>query len=234
MYFDPLYFLIVGPALILSIVAQIWVKRSFGKYSKVTTGGGLTGAEVAQRVVQNAGLGVRVERVTGFLSDHYDPRSRVLRLSPEVFDGRSISSVGVAAHEAGHALQHARGYLPLQWRSALVPITSVGSNLAWPLLMIGFIIMTMMPALGMKVVLAGIALFSLAVVFQLITLPVEFDASRRAVAVLAGQGFVSAVELEGVKKVLTAAAMTYVAAAAAAVLQLLYFLMRAGVLRRND
>jgi Zn-dependent membrane protease YugP len=234
MFFDPLYFLIVGPALVLSIVAQIWVKRAFGKYSKVTTSGGLTGAEVAQRVVQNAGLGVRVERVGGFLSDHYDPRSRVLRLSPEVFDGRSISSVGVAAHEAGHALQHARGYLPLQWRSALVPITSVGSNLAWPLLMIGFIIMTMMPALGMKVVLAGIAMFSLAVVFQLITLPVEFDASRRAVAVLANQGFVSAVELEGVKKVLTAAAMTYVAAAAAAVLQLLYFLLRAGVLRRND
>ncbi len=234
MFFDPLYFLIVGPALVLSIVAQIWVKRSFSKYSKVTTSAGLTGAEVAQRVVQNAGLGVRVERVTGFLSDHYDPRSRILRLSPEVFDGRSISSVGVAAHEAGHALQHARGYLPLQWRSALVPITSVGSNLAWPLLMIGFIIMTMMPAVGMKIVLAGIALFSLAVIFQIITLPVEFDASRRAVAVLAGQGFVSAVELEGVKKVLTAAAMTYVAAAAAAVLQLLYFLLRAGLLRRND
>jgi Zn-dependent membrane protease YugP len=234
MFFDPLYFLIVGPALILSIVAQIWVKRTFGKYSQVTTSRGLTGAEVAERVVQNAGLGVRVERVTGFLSDHYDPRSRVLRLSPEVFDGRSISSVGVAAHEAGHALQHARGYLPLQWRSALVPVTSVGSNLAWPLLMIGFILMTMMPALGMKIVLAGIALFSLAVIFQIITLPVEFDASRRAVAVLASQGFVSGDELEGVKKVLNAAAMTYVAAAAAAVLQLLYFLLRAGVLRRND
>ena len=234
MFFDPLYFLIVGPALVLSIVAQIWVKRSFAKYSKVTTSGGLTGAEVAQRVVQNASLGVRVERASGFLSDHYDPRSRVLRLSPEVFDGRSISSVGVAAHEAGHALQHARGYLPLQWRSALVPITSVGSNLAWPLLMIGFILMTLMPVLGMKIVLAGIAMFSLAVIFQLVTLPVEFDASHRAVAVLAGQGFVSAVELEGVKKVLTAAAMTYVAAAAAAVLQLLYFLLRAGVLRRND
>jgi uncharacterized protein len=234
MFFDPLYFLIVGPALVLSIVAQVWVKRSFGRYSQVTTQAGLTGAEVAQRVVQNAGLGVRVERVTGFLGDHYDPRNRVLRLSPEVFDGRSISSVGVAAHEAGHALQHAQGYLPLQWRSALVPITTVGSNLAWPLLMVGFILMTMMPALGMKIVLAGITFFSLAVIFQLITLPVEFDASRRAVGVLAGQGFVSATELEGVKKVLTAAAMTYVAAAAAAVLQLLYFLLRAGVLRRND
>ncbi len=234
MFFDPMYFLIVGPALILSIVAQVWVKRSFGQYSKLTTSAGLTGAEVAQRIVQNAGLGVRVERVTGFLSDHYDPRSRVLRLSPEVFDGRSISSVGVAAHESGHALQHARGYLPLQWRSAMVPITSVGSNLAWPLLMIGFILMAMAPALGMKLVLAGIALFSLAVIFQLITLPVEFDASRRAVAILSSQGFVSTAELAGVKKVLSAAAMTYVAAAAAAVLQLLYFLMRAGLLRRDD
>lgn len=234
MFFDPLYFLFVGPALILSIVAQVMVKRSFSRYSKVGTASGLTGAEVAQRIVQNAGAGVRVERVSGFLSDHYDPRSRVLRLSPEVFDGRSISSVGVAAHEAGHALQHARGYLPLQWRSAMVPITSVGSNLAWPLLMIGFILMTLAPALGLKIVLAGIALFSLAVIFQLITLPVEFDASRRAVAVLAGQGFVTSVELEGVKKVLNAAALTYVAAAAAAVLQLLYFLLRAGLLRRND
>jgi Zn-dependent membrane protease YugP len=234
MFFDPVYLLVVGPALILSIVAQVWVKRAFAKYSKVGTHAGLSGAEVAERIVQNAGLGVRVERVTGFLSDHYDPRARVLRLSPEVFDGRSISSVGVAAHEAGHALQHARGYLPLQWRSAMVPITSVGSNLAWPLLMIGFILMTLVPALGFKIVLAGIALFSLAVIFQLVTLPVEFDASRRAVAVLAGQGFVSQVELEGVKKVLNAAAMTYVAAAAAAVLQLLYFLLRAGLLRRND
>lgn len=236
MFFDPLYFIIVGPALILSIVAQIWVKRAFGKYSQVATSGRQSGAQVAEQIVSAAGLGVRVERVTGFLSDHYDPRSRVLRLSPEVFDGRSVSAVGVAAHEAGHALQHAKGYLPLQWRTAMVPITTISSNLAWPLLMIGFIIMSASGAtgLGQQLVLGGIVLFSAAVVFQLITLPVEFDASRRAVAVLRGHGMVTTAELGGVQKVLTAAAMTYVAAAAAAVLQLLYFLLRAGLLRRDD
>jgi uncharacterized protein len=234
MFFDPMYFLIVGPALILSIVAQVWVKRAFKKYSEVGTASRKSGAEVAEQIVGNAGLGVRVERVSGFMSDHYDPRTKVLRLSPEVFDGRSISAVGVAAHESGHALQHAKGYLPLQWRSAMVPITTIGSNLAWPLLMIGFILMGAMPLLGQKLVLIGIFFFSAAVIFQLITLPVEFDASRRAVAVLRGQGIVTSEELVGVRGVLTAAAMTYVAAAAAAVLQLLYFLLRAGLLRRND
>ena len=228
MFFDPMYLVIVGPALILSIVAQVWVKRSFAHYSQIGTQSGLSGAEVAQRIVDQAGLGVKVERVGGFLSDHYDPRSRVLRLSPEVYDGRSISSVGVAAHESGHALQHARGYLPLQWRTAMVPITTIGSNLAWPLLMIGFIFG------ALSLVKIGIIFFAAAVVFQLVTLPVEFDASRRAVAVLRNQAMVSAIELNGVEKVLTAAAMTYVAAAAAAVLQLLYFLMRAGLLRRHD
>lgn len=234
MFFDPMYFIFVGPALIFSIVAQVWVKRAFHRWSAVRTMSGLTGAEVAARIVQNAGLGVRVERVSGFLSDHYDPRTRVLRLSPEVFDGSSISSVGVAAHEAGHALQHAKNYLPLQVRSALVPVTTIGSNLAWPLLMIGFLLMSLSPAVGIKLVYAGIIFFSGAVLFQLVTLPVEFDASRRAVAVLRSQNFVSGAELAGVQKVLTAAAMTYVAAAAAAVLQLLYFLVRAGLLRRND
>ena len=228
MFFDPLYFMIVGPALILSIVAQVWVKRAFHKYSEVGTMGGLSGAEAAARIVNQAGLGVRVERVGGFMSDHYDPRTRVLRLSPEVFDGRSISSVGVAAHEAGHALQHAKGYLPLQWRTAMVPITTIGSNLAWPLLMIGFIFG------ALSLVKIGIIFFSAAVIFQLITLPVEFDASRRAVGVLRGQAIVTQTELSGVQKVLTAAAMTYVAASAAAVLQLLYFLLRAGLLRRHD
>ncbi len=228
MFFDPVYLMIVGPALILSVVAQIWVKSAFARYSKIGVRGGLSGSEAAEQILRTAGLGVRVERVGGFLSDHYDPRTRVLRLSPEVFDGRSISSVGVAAHEAGHALQHARNYLPLQWRTALVPITMVGSNLAWPLLMIGFIFG------ALSLVKIGIIFFSAAVLFQLITLPVEFDASHRAVGVLRSQGIVTGVELDGVKKVLSAAAMTYVAAAAAAVLQLLYFLLRAGLLRRND
>jgi len=228
MMFDPLYFLVVGPALILSVVAQVWVKKSFHKFSKIGVRNGMSGAEIADQIVRNAGLGVRVERVAGFMSDHYDPRARVLRLSPEVFEGRSISSIGVAAHEAGHALQHAKGYLPLQWRTAMVPITTIGSNLAWPLLMIGFIFS------AASLVKLGIIFFSAAVLFQLITLPVEFDASRRAMTVLRNQGGVTAVELNGVRSVLTAAAMTYVAAAAAAVLQLLYFLLRAGLLRRDD
>ncbi len=219
MIFDPMYFVIVGPALILSIVAQIWVKGAFNKFSRVGIRTGLTGAEVAGQIVQNAGLSVRIERVTGFLSDHYDPRNRVLRLSPKVFDGRSISSIGVAAHEAGHALQHARNYLPLQVRSAMVPVAQIGSQLAWPLLFIGLIL-----SFGSLVQL-GMIFFAAAVLFQLITLPVEFDASRRAVAVLRGQGFVTQVELSGVQKVLTAAAMTYVAAAATALLQLLYFFL---------
>ncbi len=219
MIFDPMYFVIVGPALILSIVAQIWVKGAFNKFSRVGIRTGLTGAEVAEQIVRNAGLSVRIERVTGFLSDHYDPRNRVLRLSPKVFDGRSISSIGVAAHEAGHALQHARNFLPLQVRSAMVPVAQIGSQLAWPMLFIGLIL-----SLGSLVKL-GMVFFAAAVLFQLVTLPVEFDASRRAVAVLRGQGFVTQVELSGVQKVLTAAAMTYVAAAATALLQLLYFFL---------
>jgi Zn-dependent membrane protease YugP len=224
MFFDPMYFVIVGPAILLSIVAQIWVKSAFSKYSKVGVATGLSGAQVAERIVAQAGLGVRVERVQGFLSDHYDPLHRVLRLSPDVYDGRSISSVGVAAHEAGHALQHARNYVPLKWRSALVPVTKIGSMLSWPLLLIGF----MLGSLGL--IKIGIIFFSAAVLFQIVTLPVEFDASRRAVGVIQQMGIVTTSELVGVKKVLGAAAMTYVAAAAASIAQLLYFLMRAGLL----
>jgi Zn-dependent membrane protease YugP len=219
MFFDPMYFIIVGPALVLSLIAQVWVKKAFARYARVPIQRGLSGSEVAEQIVAQANLGVRVERVQGFLSDHYDPTHKVLRLSPRVFDGRSIASVGVAAHEAGHALQHAREYLPLQWRTALVPVTKIGSSLAWPLILIGLLFQ----AGGLFTL--GIIFFSAAVVFQLVTLPVELDASRRAVAVIQSQGIVSGTEIDGVKKVLTAAAMTYVAAAAAAVLQLVYFLL---------
>jgi len=227
-FFDPLYLLILAPTMLLSMLAKGWVQRSFNKYSKVAIQRGLSGAEVAQYIVAQAKLGVQVERVEGFMSDHYDPTQRVLRLSPAVYDGRSISSVGVAAHEAGHALQHARGYLPLQWRSALVPVTKIGSSLAWPVLIIGF----MMGLSGL--VKAGIVLFSGAVLFQLVTLPVEFDASKRAVRLVQDHGIVSGTEVEGVKKVLTAAAMTYVAAAATSVATLFYFLLRAGMLGGRD
>ena len=169
-----------------------------------------------------------IELTRGFLSDHYDPRSRVLRLSESVYAGDSIASVGVAAHEAGHAIQHAHGYAPLKLRSALVPVSSLGSNLAWPLLIIGFIFM------AQSLILAGIIFFSLAVLFQIVTLPVEFNASSRALQALPASGILSDSEVAGARKVLTAAALTYVAAATAAVLQLVYFLLRAGVLGNDD
>ena len=230
MFFDPLYLMMILPALLLSIWAQVKVKSTFDRFSREATRGGLSGAEAADRILKSFGAGqVRIERAQGFLSDHYDPRVRVLRLSPGVYEGRSIASIGVAAHEAGHALQHADGYFPLQIRSALVPVTQLGSWLVWPLLLIGFLMHSL------ALVKLGILFFSGAVLFQLVTLPVEFDASRRAVAILGGQNILTPVELQGTRKVLSAAALTYVAAAAAAVMQLLYFLMRAGLLgNRND
>ncbi len=225
MFFDPFYFLIVGPALLLSIIAQIKVQSTFARYSQVGTASGMSGAEAAKRILDSFGLGhVKVEQVGGFLSDHYDPRSRVLRLSPKVYEGRSIASIGVAAHEAGHALQHAQGYFAMQIRSFLVPVTQIGSYAAWPLLILGFILG------ALSLVKIGILLFSAVVLFQIVTLPVEFDASRRAVAILGTRGMLTREELGGTRSVLSAAALTYVAAAAAAVLQLLYFLMRAGLL----
>jgi Zn-dependent membrane protease YugP len=228
-YFDPLYFLLLGPALLLSVVAQARVSSAFRRYSRVGTAAGMSGAQAAAQILQTHGVGgVRIQRAQGFLSDHYDPRGRVLRLSKSVYDGRSIASVGIAAHEAGHALQHAQNYFPLQIRSALVPVTQIGSWLAWPLLLIGFLFS------ALELVKIGILFFSGAVLFQLVTLPVEFDASRRAVAVLGRQGILTTQELQGTRRVLSAAAMTYVAAAAAAVLQLLYFLLRAGLLGGGD
>jgi hypothetical protein len=225
MIFDPMYLLIVGPAFVLSIIAQIWVKSAFSRWSKVGVSTGMSGAEAAERIVSRSGLNVKVERVDGFLSDHYDPRAKVLRLSSAVYDGRSLASIGVAAHEAGHALQHARNYLPLQWRTAVVPAASIGSNLAWPLLIMGLIF----HSLGL--IYIGIVLFAGVVLFQLITLPVEIDASRRALAIVRSEGIVSTEnEAAGARSVLTAAAMTYVAAAATAILTLVYFLMRAGIL----
>ncbi len=229
MIFDPLYIIMIAPALILSIFAQIKVKSSYSKYSKVPTSRGITGAQAAREILRAEGINdVGIELSRGFLSDHYDPRTRVLRLSETVYAGNSLASVGVAAHEAGHAIQHARGYLPLKLRSALVPISSLGSNLAWPLLIIGFIFM------AKSLILAGIIFFSLAVAFQLVTLPVEFNASFRALAALPQAGILSDSEVAGARKVLSAAALTYVAAAASAVLQLVYFLLRAGFLGNDD
>ncbi|MBD3337099.1 MAG: hypothetical protein GF355_16410 [Candidatus Eisenbacteria bacterium] len=225
MFFDPLYFVFIGPAVILSIWAQAKVKSAFNKYSKVGSQRGLTGAETAKWILRAFGVGnVRVERHKGFLSDHYDPINRVLRLSPDVHDRASLSAVGIAAHEVGHALQHADGYFPLKIRSAMVPVTKVGSNLAFPLLFIGFIFQSL------ALVKVGIIFFTAVVLFQVITLPVEFDASRRAVTIIEREGILTASENKGAKAVLRAAALTYVAAAAAAIAQLLYFLLRSGLL----
>lgn len=221
MFFDPLYLLMIAPALLLSVWAQFKVKRNFARYQQVPSSSGLSGAQVAQRILRGNGIhDVTVEEVQGFLSDHYDPAHRVLRLSPAVYRGLSVAAAGIAAHEAGHAIQHARAYGPLRLRSALVPVASLGSNLSWILIMAGLIIQ------WTTLAWAGIALFSAAVLFSLVTLPVEFDASRRAKDVLPALGLVSPADQKGVSAVLDAAAMTYVAAAAAAILQLLYFVLR--------
>jgi uncharacterized protein len=229
MFLDPLYIIMIIPAFFLSLFAQFKVKAAYSRYSKIPTARGITGAQAARHILEAEGItDVSIELTRGFLSDHYDPRKRVLRLSESVYAGDSLASVGVAAHEAGHAIQHARGYVPLQLRSALVPISALGSNLAWPLLIIGFILM------AKSLIIAGILFFSFAVLFQIITLPVEFNASWRALQVLPATGILSDTEVGGAKKVLSAAALTYVAAAASAVMQLLYFLLRSGLLGNRD
>jgi Zn-dependent membrane protease YugP len=220
MFFDPLYLLLISPALILSMWATVKVQANFAKYSKQRTRHGLTGADVARAILRRNGISdVAVEEVSGFLSDHYDPRHRVLRLSPNVYRHDSVSAVAVAAHEVGHALQHAQGYAPLAIRSSLVPAAALGSNLAWILLLIGIVLNVT------NLVWAGVAVFGAAVLFSIVTLPVEFNASSRAMAQLADGGLIEVDEITGARKMLSAAAMTYVAAALMAVLQLLYFIM---------
>ncbi len=237
--FDPLYLVVTFVGLAFSLWAQARVKSSFNRYSQVGVASGMSGAEAAAAVCRAGDAdGIRIERHPGFLSDHYDPRSRTLRLSPDVYDGRSVSSVAVAAHEAGHAIQHAREYRWLGFRSSMVTVTNLGNRL-WALpFMIGLVLnaqmgVTVAPdgtevwGLSQYLMALGILLFGAVVVFQLITLPVEIDASRRAKAVLATTGIVRTQdEAKGVSKVLDAAAWTYVAAAAAGILQLLYLIAR--------
>ena len=227
--FDPLYLLLTGIGLVLTLWAQFKVKSSFARYSKVGVRSGMSGAEAAAAVCRAASVhGVKIERHHGFLTDHFDPRSKTLRLSPAVYDGRSISSIAVAAHEAGHSIQLATAYPLLNFRSLMVPVTNIGARLWFLPFFVGMLLAGGGSALGQTLMQVGILLFALVVVFQLVTLPVEFDASRRAKAVLATTGIVSTrEEAEGVEQVLSAAAFTYVAAAAAAVLQLVYLIMRA-------
>jgi uncharacterized protein len=237
MIFDPMYFILVGPFMLLSMWASMRVKSTFGRFAQVTTRSGLTGADVARRILQKNGIrDVDVEPVPGFLSDHYDPTSKKLRLSPDVFHGRSIAALGVAAHEVGHAIQHAEAYAWLGFRSILVKPASIGSNLGMWLFIIGLFMGGVGSTLGTGIIWAGVVLFGCAVLFTLVTLPVEFDASRRALVALEGDRHLTSPELDGARSVLNAAAMTYVASAATALATLLYFLMRSGLLggRRDE
>ena len=215
--------LIVLPALIISIWAQIKVSTTFNKYAKLYSKRGMTGADAARRILDSHGLhNVKVEHIRGQLTDHYDPRENVIRLSDAVYGSVSAAAIGVAAHEAGHAVQHAEGYFPIRVRSAVIPATRFGSMLSIPLFFIGLILAS--PAL----LLAGIVLYSLVTIFQLVTLPVEFNASARAIRVLRSSGMLSEEELSASKKVLTAAALTYVAALLTSLLTLLRLIVLAG------
>lgn len=219
-YYDPTMVLLI-PAILLSIYAQAKISSAYGKYSEIRARSGLTGAQVARAILGSNGLyDVRVEAVGGRLSDHYDPRTRVVNLSQGVYASNSLAAVAVAAHETGHAIQHARGYFPLQLRSSFVPVANFGSSLGPILILLGLF----MPTFGV-LLQVGILFFAFAVLFQLITLPVEFNASRRALAMLSQENLVSADEVRGARSVLSAAALTYVAAALAAVLQLARFLL---------
>jgi uncharacterized protein len=229
MFFDPLYLLFLAPGMLLAMWAQWRIKSAYDNASRIAPRSGYSGAEAAQALLQRFGLDdVRIEPTQGYLSDHYVPGEHVLRLSPDVYAGRSLAAVGVAAHETGHAFQDAARYPQLVLRNALVPMASFGSGAAWILMLIGFLL-----HLGGLIYL-GIGLFSIAVLFQMVNLPVEFDASRRARLALVQSGLVTNQEDEAVGQVLNAAALTYVAATLTAVLQLLYFLFRAGLLQSRS
>ncbi len=238
MFFDPLYLILTLPAIILVIWAQFKVKGAYGKYSQVRNMYGMTGAQAARRLLDGAGLNdVPVEMVPGELTDHYDPGSRVLRLSEGVYSVPSVAALGIAAHEVGHAYQHAdASYVPMRLRAPLLPVASLGSNLGIWLAMIGmFMAYSGMLQLGSWMVLGGIVLFGFAVAFSLLTLPIELNASSRALKSLQAHGLVSTTDLDGAKSVLSAAAMTYVAAAAQAILTLLYLVLRfTGMSRSED
>ena len=229
-YFDPLYMVVMLVGVALSVWASAKVKGAFKRYKEVPASFGITGMQVAQRILQRAGVNCAIEPVQGRsffgndggdLSDHYDPRSKTVRLSPSVYSGNSIAAYGIAAHEVGHAIQHAQGYKLLQIRNAIVPVANIGSQMSYWLIILGFMLHTLALAK------LGIILFSAAVFFQIITVPVELDASRRAKKYLRELGLTTSVEeSKGVAAVLDAAALTYVAAAATAILNLLYLIMR--------
>ena len=216
---------------VLSLWAQSRVTSTFNKYSKVRSRTGMTGAEAARRLLASQGIyDVTVQPVSGELTDHFDPKTKTVNLSQSVYNATSVAAIGVAAHECGHAMQHDQGYAPLRFRSALVPVANFGSKISWPLIVLGLVF----GGLGSPLVQIGILMFTLAVLFQLVTLPVEFNASGRAVKLLDAQGILAGDEVSGTKKVLSAAALTYVAAAASSILQLLRLIILYGGRRRDD
>lgn len=231
MYFDPTYFLVII-GVIICMLASAKVNSTYAKYDRVRNHAGITGAMAAEQILKNAGIyDVRVQRVSGKLTDHYDPRAKVLRLSDATYGSTSVAALGVAAHECGHAIQHATHYAPLSVRGALVPVANFGSGIAWPLILIGLF---MNGQMSMLLINLGILLFSAAVLFQIVTLPVEFNASSRAMNILEDSGMLYQEEARQARKVLTAAALTYVASAASAILQLLRLLILTGGRRRDD
>ena len=236
MYMDPLYWLFIGAGILLSLWAQFRVKSAYARYSQVASRSGLTGADVAQRILQANGInGVRIEGIRGSLTDHYDPKTRTLRLSEGVYGTRSIAAAGIAAHEVGHAIQHAQNYGPLKFRSAWVPIANLGGGLSMTVIMAALALGGAATATGQSLATAGILMFATTTVFTLVTLPVEFDASRRALATLESGGVMPKDEIAGARKVLSAAALTYVAAFVTSLLTLFYYLVRLGFVggRRN-
>ncbi len=225
--------LVMLPSMALSGLASMMVKKTFAKYEQVPTRRGITGAEAARIMLERKGVtDCTIEPISGRLSDHYDPRSKTLRLSEPVYRATSLSAVGVACHEAGHALQHAQGYKWLKMRSNLVPVMGLTSKASMPVIMVGFMMQAAAPVLGQWVLLVGCALFAAAVLFSVVTLPVEWDASARAKTAMVEAGIVSQDEVAGAGRVLNAAFLTYLAAAIASIMTLLYYLHRAGLLRR--
>lgn len=228
LFFDWTMILLI-PAILVSMYAQAKVNGAYAKWSQVRSTSGISGAMAARELLRQAGIhDVEVEMVQGHLTDHYDPRSKKLRLSPQVYNSSSIAALGIAAHETGHAIQHDVGYYPLALRNSLVPVANIGSNLAFPLIIIGLLFGN--PTLAIW----GVYAFTAVVLFQLVTLPVEFNASSRAVALLEGSGFITRNEVQPTKAVLNAAALTYVAAALTAVLNLLRLLIISGVFSRDE
>ena len=234
MFYDPLYWIVIGVGTLLSFWASSLTRSRFAHYSRIATRSGMTGAEIARAILVDSGIrDVRVEPVHGTLTDHYDPRTKTLRLSEPVFGGQSMAAFGVAAHEVGHAIQHSQGYAMLQLRSSWVPVANIGSGVSMFVIIAALFLGGTATALGATLAWLGVAMFATTTVFTLITLPVELDASRRALACLRGR-YVTAEEYDGAKKVLDAAALTYLAAFVSSLLTLLYWAAQLGLFGRRD